>query len=158
RIKDTCDAVNLGGFKRFLKGEGRKDGGDSLGEHGFAGPRGADHEDIVASGAGNFEGTLGGLLSANIFEVDEGVLGVVEEVGLVDFEGSDDVVGVYEADLVDQGTGGVSSDAAVHRRFAGVKFGNLEAGDPALAGFDGDGKRTANAGNPAIQREVTDKK
>ena len=35
-IEHAGDGVNLGGFERFLKGERREDGGQALGQHGFA--------------------------------------------------------------------------------------------------------------------------
>ncbi len=61
------------------KGERRKDRGQPLGEHGLAGAGRADHEDVVAAGGGDFEGALGGLLSAHIFEVDREMLELAEQ-------------------------------------------------------------------------------
>ena len=70
-IEHAGDAVNLGGLQRFFKGEGRQDGRHAFGEHGLAGAWRADHQDVVAAGAGDFERALGGLLAANVFEVDD---------------------------------------------------------------------------------------
>ena len=35
-IEHAGDGVNLGGFERFLEGERGQDGGQALGQHGFA--------------------------------------------------------------------------------------------------------------------------
>ena len=73
-VEDSGDAVNLGGLESLFEGERRKNGGHALGQHGLAGAGGADHEDVVASGAGDFDGAFGGLLAADVFEVDEELL------------------------------------------------------------------------------------
>ena len=70
RIEHAGDAVDLGGLQRFFKTKRRQDGGHALGQHGLAGARRADHQDVMAAGAGHFEGALGGVLAADIFEVD----------------------------------------------------------------------------------------
>ena len=69
-IEHSGDAVNLRRLQRFFKRERRQDRGHALGQHRLAGAGRADHQDVVAAGAGDFEGALGGLLSADIFEVD----------------------------------------------------------------------------------------
>jgi hypothetical protein len=46
----------------------------TLGEHGFARTGRANHQDVVASGAGHLDGTLGRLLSADVFEIHEELL------------------------------------------------------------------------------------
>ena len=69
-IEHAGNTVNLGGLQRLFKGKGRQDRRHALGEHGLAGTGRADHQDVVAAGAGDFQSALGGLLSTNVFEVD----------------------------------------------------------------------------------------
>jgi hypothetical protein len=77
-VEDSGDGVYLGGLERFFKGERSKNGRQALGEHCLAGARRADHEDVVTSGSSNLECALGGLLAADIFEVDREMLQLVE--------------------------------------------------------------------------------
>jgi len=86
-IEHTRNAVNFGGFERLFERERRQDRGHALGQHGFAGTGRADHQDVVASGAGHFQGALGGLLSANFFEVDAEVLSFAEQSLPIDLQG-----------------------------------------------------------------------
>ena len=155
-VEDSGDAVNLGGLERFFEGERRQDRGHALGEHGLAGAGRADHEDVVASGAGDFDGALGGLLSADVFEVDEELLRFAQQGIAVGFDGNDAVAGVDEVDHVEQRAHGVDVDAGDHGGFFGVGFGNDHAGDLSSAGFDGDGQGSANAANTAVEGEFSD--
>ena len=90
-VEHSGDAVNLGGLERFFEGEGRQDGRHAFGQHGLAGAGRADHEDVVASGAGDLDGTLGGLLSAHVFEVDEELLRLAQQRVAVGLDGNDAV-------------------------------------------------------------------
>jgi hypothetical protein len=90
-IEYSGDAVNLGRFQGFFKCKGRQNGRHSLGEHGLAGAGRADHENVVASGTGDLEGALGGLLAADVFEVDEELLGFAQEGVAVGFDGKNAV-------------------------------------------------------------------
>jgi hypothetical protein len=49
----ASDGVDLGGFQGFLQTQGRKDGGQALGQHGFAGAWRANHDHIVATCSSN---------------------------------------------------------------------------------------------------------
>ena len=86
-IEDAGDGVDLGGLERFFEGERREDRRQALGEHGLAGAGRADHEDVVAAGGGDFESALGGVLAADIFEVDGEVLQLAEQLFGLDAEG-----------------------------------------------------------------------
>lgn len=68
--EEAADAVDLGNFDGCLEIHGRHDGRDALGEHVLAASRRANHEDVMPSGAGDFDGSLGGELTADICEVD----------------------------------------------------------------------------------------
>ena len=68
-VEHSGYAVNLGRLQRFFESERRQDGRHALRQHGLARSGRADHQNVVASGAGDFEGALGGLLAAHVFEV-----------------------------------------------------------------------------------------
>src|SRR5262249_48175457 len=152
-VKNAGHAVNLGGLERLFKGKRREYGRHALGKHGLARARGADHEDVVASGTGDFHGTLSGLLAANVFEVDGIVLAVFKHRVAVHFDGSDAVAGVHEVNDVDQRADGVDVEAGDHGGFAGVDLGDNQAGQLLAAGFDSDRKSAANTANAAVERE-----
>ena len=69
RPERAGDAVDFGGFDGLFEGEGRQDAGEALGEHGLAGAGRADHQDVVDSGGGDFEGALGHGLAAHVAEI-----------------------------------------------------------------------------------------
>ena len=56
--------------------------GDALGQHGLAGARGADHEDVVAAGGRDLQRALGMLLALDVPEV----VGIVASVLKISIE------------------------------------------------------------------------
>jgi hypothetical protein len=159
-VEDAGDGVNFGGLEGFFKGEGREDGREAAGEHGFAGAGRADHEDVVATGGGDFESALGGLLAADVGEVEGEVLELVEDLGGFDFESGDvnaAVAGLIEevADL-EEGVDGIDVDAIDDGGFAGIGFGDDEVFDAALAGGYGDGEHAGDGAEGAVEAEFTD--
>ena len=68
-FEQTKHAVNFRGFNPFLQGEGRKDGGDSLGQHGFPASRRADEKDVVGAGRGDFQCAFDMVLAFDIGEI-----------------------------------------------------------------------------------------
>ena len=80
----------------------------------------------MAPGAGDFDGALGGLLAANVFEVDEEFLRFFQQRVAIGFQRDDAVAGVYEVDYVEERADGVDIDSADHGGFAGVSFGHDE--------------------------------
>jgi hypothetical protein len=93
--------VNLGGLKCLFETKRRQDGRNALRQHGLARAGRADRQDVMATGAGNFEGALGGVLSANVFEIDGIVLRLAEKRVTVNLERQDAVAGVHEADDIE---------------------------------------------------------
>jgi len=94
RIEHARHAVNLGGLQRFFERKRRQDGGHAFRQHGFSGPRRADHQDVVTTGAGDFERSFGGLLAANVFEIDVELLCLIEQLTGIDLQAGDAVARV----------------------------------------------------------------
>jgi hypothetical protein len=150
--------VNFGGFERLFERERRQDRGHALGQHGFAGTGRADHQDVVASGAGHFQGALGGLLPADFFKVDAEVLCFAEQSVAIDLQGMYAIAVVHEMDHVNKGANGKDFHPPDHGGFTGVQFGDDKAGDFSGTGLDGDGERAADGANASVQRKLADEK
>jgi len=73
-IEHARHAVDFRRLQRFLKRKRRQNGRDSLGQHRLPRPRRPNHQNVMSPGTGDFEGALGGLLSANVFEVHRKML------------------------------------------------------------------------------------
>ncbi len=69
--------MDLRGLDRFLKGQRRKDSGESFCEHRFAGAGRADHQNVVAARRRHFERALGAGLAADVAEIRERLFGNV---------------------------------------------------------------------------------
>ncbi len=114
--------MDLGCLQRFLEGKRRQDGRHALGQHSFSGAGRADHQDVVASGTGNFDGPLRGLLAADVLEVDEELLRFAQQGITIGFHGKNSVAGIDEVDHIHQRAHRIDLNAAHHRRFFGVGF------------------------------------
>jgi len=134
-IEYSGDAMDLRGFEGFFKTKRGKNRGHAFGQHGLARARGADHEDVVAAGAGDLESTLGGLLAADVLEVDDIVLGFAQQGVAIYSQGLNAVAGIDEADDVEQRLHRIDFDASNHRGLAGIQFGHDQAWDFFTAGF-----------------------
>jgi hypothetical protein len=88
RNQHPGNAVNLRRLQRLLKRERRQDCGHALGEHRLARPGRPNHQDIVAPGARDLDGTLGRLLSAYILEVHKELLGLAQQRLTIRFDRS----------------------------------------------------------------------
>ncbi len=156
-IEHSSYAVNLRRFEGFFKRERRQDGGHALGEHGLAGAGRPDHQDVVASGAGDLDSALGGLLAADVFKIDEELLGFAQKRVAVGLDGNDAVARVHEMNYVEQRAHGVDIQAGDHGGFFGVGFGNDHAGNFSSAGLNGNGESAADAAHAAVEGEFSDK-
>jgi hypothetical protein len=70
RVEQAGDRCGFWWFRWLPPRSCRHDGGDAFGEHGFAGAGRADHEQVVATGHGDFQGAFGVVLAFDIGEVD----------------------------------------------------------------------------------------
>ncbi len=80
--EQAARAVDLRRLDRFLLAHAGHDGGDAFGEHGLAGARRSDHQNVVAAGDGDFDGALRILLPFHLAEIN-----VVARVGLEELRG-----------------------------------------------------------------------
>ncbi len=101
-VEDSGDAVDFRRFQRFLESERRQDGGHALREHGLAGAGRADHEDVMASSTGDFDGTLGSLLTADVLEIDKKLLGFAQEGIAIGLDRDDAVARIHKMNHVEQ--------------------------------------------------------
>ena len=159
-IEHAGDGVDLGGLEGFFEAQRREDGRQALGEHGFAGAGRADHQDVVASGGGDFERALGDVLAANVFEVEGEVLQLVEESGGFDAQrlGGDGAEGGGVEQLADfeEGVDGIDVDAFDDGGFARVGGGDEEVADAGGARGDGDGQHAVDCAQAAVEAELAD--
>lgn len=126
--------VDACGFQRFFKGHGGKNGGDSSGEHAFAGAGRTDHQDVVSASGGNFESSFDRGLAGDLGKVDAGGIGsggggfgdMTEDEGrFCAFEDGDQVGEVFY---------GVDVDAADDAGLGSVDGGDDDAFKALLAG------------------------
>jgi hypothetical protein len=82
--------VNLRRLQRLFKRK-RQDRRHALGEHRLARAGRPDHQDVVASGARDLDGALGGLLTSNIFEIDLELLRLAQQRLAIRFDRSDSI-------------------------------------------------------------------
>src|SRR6185437_2726935 len=153
-IEHTGHAVDFGGFERFFESKRREDGRHPLGQHGLAGTRRADHEDVVASRAGDLEGALGGLLAANVFEIHRVLLGFLQDGIGVNGYRRDAVFAVNQANHVHERADRVHANAGYDRGLAGIYFRDDQMGNLLAAGGDGDRQGAANPTNAAVERQL----
>jgi hypothetical protein len=92
----------------------------------------------MASCAGDLDGALGGLLSANVFEVDEELLGLTQKRVAVGFDRKDAIAGVHKVNHVQQRPHGVNVQAGDHGSFFGIGLRHDHTRDFFPAGLDGD--------------------
>ena len=71
--------MNLGRFQSLLQRQGRQNGGESFGQHGFARTRWANHNNVVTPGSGNFQCPLDVFLPLYVREINiVGIHGIIE--------------------------------------------------------------------------------
>ena len=149
------DAVDFGGFDGLFEGERRQDAGETLGEHGLAGAGRANHQDVVDSGGGDFEGAFGHGLAANVAEIGRcfGFGGMAVARG----DRGGELLGAGEqGDHFGQVADAIHVDAFDDRGLGGVFGGDDQVGDALLARADRDGEGAAHGTDGAIEGEFAD--
>ncbi len=159
-VENAGDGMNLGGLEGFLEAQRREDRREALGEHGFAGAGWADHEDVVATGSGDFEGALGDVLAANVAKIGLILDSFVEEGCAIDDQRlSEDAAlggGVEEfADFEERGDG-IDVDAGDDGGLACVGGWDNEVVNAGGACGDGDGQHALYCAEGAVETELAD--
>jgi hypothetical protein len=98
----------------------------------------------VATGAGDFQCALGGLLPANVFEIDRRLLGVAQQSITIHLQRGNAIAGVHEMNDVHERFHGIDIHPADHRGFPRVDLGHDQACKLFRAGFNRDGQSSAN--------------
>ena len=145
-------AVHLGSLERFRKGELRQNGVEPPGQHGFSGPRRADHDHVVASGGSDLHSPLHILLAPHITEVMLGLpfrrrLPAVHPVG---GDGRHLAQGI---DQLAQACHRKHVEAFDHRSFRGVFSREKDPFQALLFGNDGHGKGSFDRADQTVQRQ-----
>src|ERR1700676_465692 len=104
----------------------------------------------MASGARNFKGALGWLLSPDIFEVHGEMLRLAEQRFAVHVEPQDTASRGYEANHIQERLHRIPGYAADHCGFFRIEFRNHQTRNLPRARFDRNRKRTTNAANASI--------
>ena len=150
----TGNTVNLCCLKTLGKGEGRKNARQTLGHHGFSTARRTYHNQVMATGSGNLEGTLDVLLSANVGKVEVVVtLLLVELATGVDDGGFEGCRAVEEVDDIGEVVHAIDLEIVHDGSFADVLPGHDESCKLFLPGLDGNGKGTADGQQTAVETE-----
>lgn len=154
-VEEAGDRVNLRGLDGFGLGHVGHDGGHAFGEHGLAGAGRADHEDVVATGGGDFEGAFDVVLALDLVEV-----GSVFAVVALDEDGAGfGSAGVLASDEFPgfaEGLEAVNFQVANDGGFAGIFFGEQEATTSGGLGSEGDGEGSSDRAEGAIEGEFAD--
>jgi hypothetical protein len=100
-----------------------------------------------------FEGALGGLLAANVFEIHMELLRLAQQLPGIDLHARDAVAGIDVMNHVEQRFDGVDLNALHHGGFASVDFGHDQ---PLHSWFDG--PRSQSAKRPARRAPSVERK
>ena len=150
------NAVYLGNFKRFLKIQRRQDGGQALGQHGFATAGRADKQHIVAARSRHFQRTLGGLLPLNlgiILTVGRGGKGF----GFRLAQGLKRVCARQKGSATPKPLWRKNFEPAHYRSFGPVARRNHQPGGPLLTRQQGQWQHAAYRAQCAIERQLARK-
>ena len=132
-FQNSRDAVNARGFDGFFERHRRQNRGDAFGQHGFAGAGRADQQNVVAAGAGDFQGALRGHLAAHVAHVHGILIGLGKHLRSIHLDGLKRFGRVDQIDGLRQRLHAEDADAFDHRGFARVGFRDDDVFDAAFA-------------------------
>src|ERR1700692_2687566 len=110
----------------------------------------------MSAGARDFERALGGLLAANVFEIDMKLLRLIQELSGIDLQARDAIAGVDQMNDFQQSFDRIDFNIAHHGGLAGVDFGDDETPHFRPARLDRDRQGSSNPANPSVEREFAD--
>ena len=111
----------------------------------------------MTTGAGGFEGALGGLLSVNVTKVDSVLRGFGKQLLGVDVNRLEGFRRIHQVDGLGKRFEGEDVDALDDRGFAGVSFGDGERFDANFAGGESGGESAANGAYAAVKGKLAEK-
>ena len=150
RLEQPHDAVNLGGLQGLFLVQGRQDGRQPLGQHGLAGPRRADHQDVVAAGRGQQQGPFDRLLALDLPEIQVVVRRQVAGFFRRSHIRPQGLAAGQEFHQLGEMIGGKNFEALDHRGLPGVVPGD-DQGQAGLAGGQGHGEDAPGGLQAAVQ-------
>ena len=156
-VQDSGDAMDARGFDGFLERHGRKDRGDAFCEHRFSRAGRPDKNNVVAAGAGDFEGALGGLLPADVAHVHGVLRGVGQHRARVHAHRRERFRDVDEVHGLRQIAHGEYVDPLDDRGLARIGFRNDHGLDFVLARRQRRRERTAHRAHLAVERKLAKK-
>ena len=109
--------MHLGGINRFCLRQVRKNGGQTLGDHGFSGAGRPYHEQVVSTRRGHLEGTFDLLLAFDIVEIDLVVATTIEKPLSIQLVGCQQSLTRDKIPRLTQGLHSVNLQAFDHRSF-----------------------------------------
>ena len=155
-FEQAHDAMDLGGFEGFIERERREDGGQAFGEHGLAGARGPDEQDIMRTGGGDFEGAFDRFLAFDFGEVEIVVGAVGEQITKIDAQRVDVGFAFKKRNGLAEVADGDDLEALDGGGFGGVVGGDQDAHFAIGLGAERDGEHAFDGTHSAGQAEFTD--
>jgi len=148
-------APDRGHLYGFLQRERREDAAEPSGEHGLAGSRRPDHDQVVTSRRGDLKGALRPGVAAHVGEIQRlvRVQGAAKRSGLVR---GDRALPVQVLESLVERAEGNHGDATHHGRLLGVAGGDKEAMDAAPAAVERDGQHSAHGLDVPVERQLAE--
>ena len=148
--------MDLGRFERFIERQRRENGGESFGQHGFAGARRPDEQGVMSAGRGNLQGPFDGFLAFDFIEINLLFVVAVEDPGDIDdgrgylqlaFEETHGLAQVLNGDYLEAGNDG---------RLGGVLGRDEDAALALFPGREGNRQDAFDGTHGAGQRQFAD--
>src|SRR5581483_8357611 len=149
----AMDSRRLDGF---IKGHGWQDGGNSFGQHRFAGARRSQEDDVVAAGASHFESSLGALLTTDVTQIQWILRGLGQQCARIEVDRLEGFRCVNEINGLRKGTDCVDLDPFDDGGFAGIGFRHHDTSDALFPGTDCGGERTSHRPHAAVERQFAE--
>src|SRR5271157_575203 len=147
--------MDLRGFQRFRKGERRQDSGHALGQHRLAGTGRPDHQQVVATRRGDFNGPLRRLLPPHVAKVHRKLLRRFQKRPGVNPDWDNAVAGVEKLHNFNQRVHRININALHQGGFPRIHLGNDQLTNVVRARGDCDRQCAADATHSAVERQLT---
>src|SRR5579875_3264258 len=147
--------VEFGNFEGLIYGERGQDGGKATRHHGFAAAGGADEQNVVTAGGGDFQSAFYVPVAFYIGEIVDKLWGIrMEKCGIVGHRGDPFGHGEGEGHFMKVGDG-IDGDIGHNGGLTGVLFGHIETLTAVCSRPDGCGKHAAYGAYVAVERKLS---